>query len=111
VVTISLISLGDFQRLDLRTGKVVKVERIPEKRKIYRLQIDVGDQQIQTIAGGAEYYSPEYFQGRTVVVLLNLQPKMIAGVESKGMLLAADLQGRPIWLTVEGDVPAGTKVR
>ncbi len=107
----SVISLEELQRLDLRIGKVLKAEKIPEKRKIYKLQIDVGGQQIQTIAGGAEYYPPEYFEGRTVVVLLNLQPKVISGMESKGMLLAADLQGKPIWLTVEGAVPAGTKVR
>jgi len=107
----STVSLEDFQRLDLRIGKVLKAERIPEKKKIYKLQLDVGSQQIQTIAGGAEYYSPEYFQGRAVVVLLNLQPKTIGGIESKGMLLAADLQGKPIWLTAEGEVPAGTRVR
>lgn len=107
----STVSLEEFQKLDLRIGKVVKAERIPEKKKIYRLQIDVGGQQIQTIAGGAEYYPPDYFHGKAVVVLLNLEPKVISGIESKGMLLAADIQGKPIWLTVEGEVPAGTKVR
>jgi len=111
VISVSIISLEDFQRLDLRIGKVLRAERIPEKKKIYKLQIDVGGQQIQTIAGGAEHYPPEYFQGRTVVVLMNLQPKIIGGIESKGMLLAADYQEKPIWLTVDGEVPAGTKVR
>ncbi len=107
----STVSPEEFQKMDLRIGKVIKAEKVLERRKIYKLQIDVGEQQIQTIAGGAEYYSPEYFEGRTVVLLLNLQPKVISGVESKGMLLAADLQGKPIWLTVDGEVPAGTKVR
>jgi len=107
----SIVSPEDFQRLDLRIGRVLKAERIPERKKIYKLQIDVGTRQIQTIAGGAEYYPPEYYQGRTVVVLLNLQPKIIGGIESKGMLLAADLQGKPVWLTVDEEVPAGTKVR
>jgi methionine--tRNA ligase beta chain len=107
----STVDFAEFQKLDLRIGKILKVERIPEKKKIYKLQIDVGTGQIQAIAGGAEYYLPEYFAGKTVVVLLNLQPKTIAGIESKGMLLAADLQGKPIWLTVEGEVPAGTRVR
>jgi methionine--tRNA ligase beta chain len=110
-ISMSVISLEDFQKLDIRIGKILKAERIPEKRKIYKLQIDVGTEQIQTIAGGAEYYPPEYFQGRAVVVLLNLQPKVIGGVESRGMLLAADLQGKPVWLTVDQEVPAGTKVR
>lgn len=107
----STVSLEEFQRSDLRIGKVLKAERVPERKKIYKLQIDVGGQQIQTIAGGAEHYPPDYFEDRKVVVLLNLQPKVISGIESKGMLLAADLRGKPIWLTVEGDVPAGTKVR
>jgi len=107
----STVTIEEFQRLDLRVGKVLKAERIPEKKRIYKLQIDVGEQQIQTIAGGAELYSPEYFEGRAVVVLLNLQPKIIGGFESKGMLLAADFQGKPIWLTVDDEAPAGTKVR
>ena len=107
----STVDFTEFQKLDLRIGKILKAERIPEKKKIYKLQIDIGTGQIQTIAGGAEHYLPEYFVGKTVVVLLNLQPKTIAGIESKGMLLAADLQGKPIWLTVEGEVPAGTRVR
>lgn len=107
----STVAIEEFQRLDLRVGKVLKAERIPEKKKIYKLVIDVGGQQIQTIAGGAEHYPPEYFERRTVVVLLNIQPKIIGGIESKGMLLAADLQGKPIWLTVDDEIPAGTKVR
>ena len=87
------------------------MERIPQKTKIYKAQIDVGDQKVQTIVGGADQYPPEYFQGKTVVMLLNLEPKVIAGVESKGMLLAADVGGRPYWLTVDDEVPAGTRVR
>jgi methionine--tRNA ligase beta chain len=89
----STIEFADFQRLDLRVGKILEAERIPEKKKIYKLQIDIGKEHIQTIAGGAEYYSPEYSVGRKIVVLLNLQPKTIAGIQSTGMLLAADLQG------------------
>ena len=107
----STVDFSEFQRLDLKIGKVLKAERIPDKKKIYKLQIDIGEEEIQTIAGGADYYPPEYFVGRTVIVLVNLQPKTIAGIQSRGMLLAADLQGKPIWLTVEGEAPPGTKVR
>jgi len=111
MIEMNTIELIEFQRLDLRTGRVLKAERIPEKKKIYKLQIDMGGEQTQTIAGGADYYPPEYFVGKTVIVLTNLEPKTIAGVESRGMLLAADLQGKPIWLTTDGEVPPGTKVR
>ena len=111
MIEMNTIELIEFQRLDLRAGRVLKAERIPEKKKIYKLQIDMGGEQTQTIAGGADYYPPEYFVGKTVIVLTNLEPKTIAGVESRGMLLAADLQGKPIWLTTDGEVPPGTKVR
>jgi methionine--tRNA ligase beta chain len=107
----STVDFEEFQKLDLRIGKILKAEKIPDKKRIYKLQIDVGTGQIQTIAGGAEFYPPGYFEGKAVVVLLNLQPRTIAGIESRGMLLAADLQGKPIWLTVDEEVPAGTKVR
>ena len=107
----SNVSLDLFQKLDLRTAKIVKVERIPQRTKVYKAQIDVGDQQVQTIIGGSEHYPPEYFEGKTVVMLLNLEPKVIAGVQSKGMLLAADLSGKPVWLTLDSETPPGTKIR
>ena len=107
----STVDVREFQKLDLRLGKVVNAEKVPTKSKICRLQIDIGDEVIQTIAGGGEYYEPEYFVGRTLVVLVNLQPKVIGGIVSKGMLLAGDAQGKPVWLTVEEEIPAGTKVR
>ena len=107
----SKVEFAEFQKLDLRAGKVLKAEKIPGKSKIYKLQIDIGTEKIETIAGGAEYYPPEYFVDRTVIVLVNLPSKTISGIESKGMLLAADLQGKPIWLTVEEDISPGTKIR
>ena len=105
------ISLKAFEKIDLRIGKVVEAERIAGLRKILKLQVDIGGETVQTIAGGAEFYTPEYFIGKLVVTLANLKPKMIAGVESRGMLLAADYGGKPIWLTVERNVPPGTKIR
>lgn len=105
------VSFKDFKRLDLRIGKVVKVERIKGLKKILKLQVDIGKQIVQTVVGGAEYYKPEYFLGKLVVILVNLEPKLIAGVESRGMLLAADFGGKPIWLTIEGEVPSGTQIK
>jgi len=105
------LTMKDFQRLDIRIGKVVKSEKLPELRRVLMVYVDIGGQTIQTVVGGAEFYSPEYFVGKLVVVLVNLEPKVIAGVESRGMLLAADLGGKPIWLTVPEEVPSGTKVR
>ncbi len=104
------ISFKDFQRLDLRVGKVVGVENVPGRGKILSLLVDIGEDTRQVVVGGAEYYNPSYFMGRQVVILVNLQPKTIAGVESRGMLLAAVQGERPVWLTVEEEVKPGTKI-
>ena len=105
------VSLKDFEKLAFRVGKVTAAERIPGMKKIVKVQVDLGDKTAQAIAGGAEFYEPNSFIGKRVVVLTNMEAKTISGVKSEVMLLAADLQGKPIWVTVEQDVPAGTKVR
>jgi methionine--tRNA ligase beta chain len=105
------VSITDFERLTLKVGKITSAERIPGMKKILRVQVDTGDRIAQAIAGGAEFYEPGSFIGKKVVVLTNMEPKTIAGVKSEVMLLAADLQGKPVWVTVEADVPPGTKVR
>jgi len=107
---VETISMEEFKRVDLRVGKVLAAEPILGRAKILRLKIDLGGEVMQTIAGGAEFYPPSFFVGRRVVVVTNLAPKLIAGVESQGMVLAAVRGERPIWLTVEEDVTPGTKV-
>ena len=104
-------SFSDFQKLALRVGKITAAEKIPNMKKILKVQVDVGDRTAQAIAGGAEFYEPSSFVGKQVVVLTNMEPKVIAGVKSEVMLLAADLNGKPIWVTISDDVPAGTIVR
>lgn len=105
------VSIKDFEKLVLKVGKIIAAERIPGLKKILKVQVDIGDKTAQAIAGGAEFYEPNSYIGKRVVVLTNMEAKTIAGVKSEVMLLAADLEGKPIWLTVEGDVPPGTKVR
>jgi len=104
------ISMEEFKRIDLRVGKVMAAEPIPGRSRILKLKVDLGAEVRQMIAGGAEFYPPSYFVGRQVVVATNLAPKLIAGVQSQGMILAAVQGERPVWLTVEEDVPPGTKV-
>jgi methionine--tRNA ligase beta chain len=105
------VSFSDFQKLSLKVGKITAAERIPNMKKILKVQVNVGDWTAQAIAGGAEFYEPSSFVGKTVIVLTNMEAKTIAGVESEVMLLAADVQGRPVWLTVGEDVAPGTIVR
>ncbi|MCS7139204.1 MAG: tRNA-binding protein [Candidatus Nezhaarchaeota archaeon] len=105
------ISLELFNSLDLRVGVVVEAERIPNTRKLLKLKVDIGDEVREIVVGGAEYYDPSYFIGKHFIVLVNLKPKKIAGVESRGMLLAADVNNKPVWLTVDSPVPPGSRVR
>jgi tRNA-binding protein len=105
------IAFKDFEKMSFKVGKIVAADKIPSMTKILKVQVDIGEKIATAIAGGAEFYQPDDFVGKRVVVLANMEPKTIAGVKSEVMLLAADLQGKPIWITVEEDVPAGTKVR
>jgi len=105
------ISLKEFERLDIRVVKVLEAERIPGLSKILKVKVDVGGEVREMVVGGAQFYDPEYFKGKLFVALVNLQAKRIGGVVSEGMLLAADLNGRPVWLTVYEEVPPGTKVK
>ncbi|HSD04515.1 MAG TPA: tRNA-binding protein [Nitrosopumilaceae archaeon] len=105
------ITYDDFAKLDLRIAKIVSTEKIPGKSKIIKGVIDLGEEKREVIIGGAEYYQPEELVGKTVVVIANLEPRKIAGLESNAMLLAADVNDRPFWLTVSEDVPLGTKIK
>jgi methionyl-tRNA synthetase len=104
-------SFNDFQKLVLKVGRITAAERIPNMKKILKVQVNLGDRTAQAVAGGGEFYEPSSFVDKQVVVITNMQPKLIAGVKSEVMLLAADLNGKPVWVTVSDDVPPGTTVR
>ncbi len=105
------LEFGEWQKVELKAAKVLSVEDLPGKDKLYKLRIDLGGEQRQLIAGIKPFYAKEKLVGRTIVVIANLQPRMIAGLESQGMLLAVkNAQGGFTTLTVDDDVPAGTRV-
>ncbi len=104
------VSYEDFKKLDLRVAKIVSVEKIPGKTKIVKGVVDLGSEKRDVIIGGAEFYQPEELVGRTVIVVANLEPKKLAGVESNAMLLAADVNNKPYWLTVTEEVEPGTRI-
>jgi len=108
---VTLITYDDFAKLDMRVAKVIEVEKIPGKSKIVKGVIDLGDEKRDVIIGGAEYYLPEELVGKTVIALVNLEPRKIGGIESGAMLLAADLNDKPFWLTVPDGVTLGTKIK
>ena len=97
--------------MDLRVAKIVSVEKIPGKTRIVKGVIDLGDEKRDVIIGGAEFYEPDDLTGKIVIAVANLEPKKMAGVESNAMLLAADINEKPIWLTVSEQVPLGSKIR
>lgn len=105
------VPYDEFSKLDLRIAKIVSVEKIPGKSKIVKGVIDLGQEKREVIIGGAEYYQPENLIGKTVVVVANLESRKIAGINSNAMLLAADLDNKPVWLTVSEDVPVGTQIK
>jgi len=106
------ISYDDFAKLDLRVAKIIGTEPIEGKSRIIKGRIDLGnDDQRDVIIGGAQYYRPEDILGKIVIVIANLEPKKMAGVESNAMLLAADVDDKPFWLTVTEDVPLGSPIK
>ena len=106
-----MISFEEFKKMDLRVAKIIEVEKVEGSENLLKLQIDLGKEIRQIIAGIAKYYRPEDLIGKEIVVISNLEPKIIFGLESKGMLLAADNEGEPVLLIPEKEVPPGTKVR
>jgi methionyl-tRNA synthetase len=106
------ISIDDFMKVDLRVAKVLTAERVPNSRKLVKLSIDLGAEQRTLVAGIAEAYEPEQLVGRTIVMVFNLKPAKLMGIESNGMVLAASPEGgKPTLVGFDADVPPGTRVR
>ena len=105
------ITFDEFKRMDLRVGQVLKAEKVEGTQKLVKLEVDIGMENRQMVAGVAELYPPETLIGKRIIVVANLKPARIRGIESQVMLLAADLEGKPIVPFFKEDVPAGTKVR
>ena len=105
------IDITDFAKVELRAALVKEAERIAGSKKLVRLQVDLGGETRQVVAGIAESYAPEALVGKKVVLVANLKPARLMGVESNGMVLAASLDGRAVLCTFDADVTPGTKVK
>jgi methionyl-tRNA synthetase len=105
------IDFATFQKLDLRVAEVLLAEAVPKAKKLLRLVVSLGDEKRQVVAGIAERYRPAELVGKKVILLANLQPAEIRGVRSEGMILAAGEAEVLALSGLDGDVPAGTKVR
>jgi methionine--tRNA ligase beta chain len=105
------ISFADFEKIDLRIGKIIEATAVPESKKLIKIIVDFGSEKRQTVAGLLKYYKPEELVGKKCVFLLNLQRRMLAGLESQCMVLAAeDEAGNVTVLQPEKDIVEGSKI-
>jgi methionyl-tRNA synthetase len=106
------ISIDDFAKIELRVGVVKVAERVPKADKLLRLEVDIGTEVRQVLAGIAEAYAPETLVGRKVVIVANLAPRKLRGMESNGMIVAASLEGgKPVLAGFLEDVPVGARLK
>jgi methionyl-tRNA synthetase len=106
------ITIDDFAKVDLRVAQVLVAERVPKADKLLRLEVDLGYEKRQILAGIAQYYEPEKLIGRKIVIVANLAPRKMRGLESNGMLLAASLpEGSPVLAGFLEEVPLGARLK
>jgi methionyl-tRNA synthetase len=107
------IAIDDFVKVDLRVARIVVAERIPKADKLLRLEVDLGYETRQILSGIAEWYTPEELIGRKIVIIANLAPRKMRGLESRGMLLAASEgeSGKPVLATFGEEIAVGTRLR
>lgn len=105
------ISIEDFARVELRTGRIVSAERVPKSNKLIKLIVNLGSQERQIVAGIGKHYSPDELIGLDVVIVANLAPARLMGVESNGMLLAASNGEQLVIVSPRGEIPPGSVVR
>jgi methionyl-tRNA synthetase len=113
-ITEDLIDIDLFARVKLRTATIVSVELVPKSKKLYQIQVDVGELgKRQIVSGIAPYYTPEQLVGKQIVIVANLKPAKLMGVESNGMLLAASTEGDGTLALLSPDKPivSGARVR
>lgn len=109
----AIVTIDDFAKLDLRVALVTAVERVPKTEKLLKLSLDLGTEQRTIVSGIAQFYDAEQLVGKRIVIIANLKPAKIRGVESRGMLLAAGGRGEGEALgvvTLDREIPPGTRV-
>lgn len=106
-----MASLSEFQQLELRVAVILEVKPHPNADRLYVLEIQVGEERKQIVAGIRLHYSPEELVGKKVVVVNNLEPATIRGIESRGMILAANDGSKLVLVTPDRDIAPGSQVR
>ena len=105
------IDIAEFAKVELRAAKITAAEKIAGSKKLVRLQVDLGSESRQVVAGIADAYEAEALVGKTVIVVANLKPAKLMGVESNGMVLAGSIDGKAVLCSFDAEVAPGTKVK
>jgi len=107
----NIITIDDFLKVDLRVATVIEADEVPDSQKLLRLKVSLGNEERQIIAGIKKSYSPEDMLGKQIVIIANLQPRKLAGLESQGMILAAhDEDDKAVLVSPILEVEAGNKL-
>ncbi len=104
-----MVNFEDFKKIDLRVAKILKAEKVKGADKLLKIVVDAGKEKRQIVSGIAKSYSPEDIIGKNIIIIYNLEPKKIFGLESQGMLLAADEEELSL-LIPDKDIKPGTKI-
>ena len=105
-----MINLEEFKKLELVVGKILEAEKVEKSDKLLKLKVDIGTEERQLVAGIGKQYEPEEIIGREIIVIANLEPKILFGLESQGMLLAASNEEGPVLLQPDKEVATGTRI-
>jgi len=106
-----MIKIEDFKKIELKVAKVLEVERVEGSEKLLKLKVDIGSEQRQVIAGIGKSYEPDSLVGKKIIIVANLESRSLMGLESQGMVLAADGESGPVLLMPEKEVSPGTGVK
>lgn len=107
-----MVTFEDFKKLEIKIGKVISVEKVPNTDKLLKFVFDLGDEQRQIIAGMAEFLPDlSLIVGKKMPILVNIEPRNFKGNSSHGMIIAADVDGHPVFLHPEEDIPAGSIIK
>ena len=102
------ITIEDFKKVEMRVGQILEAEKVAGSRKLVKMKVDIGAEVRQVVAGIAEAYEPARLLNMKVVLVANLKPVKLMGIESNGMIVAASIDGRPVLATFAEDVPNGS---
>jgi len=107
-----MIPFDTFASIELKTARIKKAERIEASEKLIKLEVSLGEETRQIVAGIAKSYTPEELEGKMIIIVANLEPRTLMGYESQGMLLAAtNEEGNPILVTPQKDVKEGVRIK